>query len=108
MAKKNSASKTAAKIVMDVFHKYAAYDESRAIGIKRFKNVKLTSQVVGYTIANFMQDDIVIKTDDDKYYFNEKAYKKLQRKVMFGYGILILVPFLCIVLFTLFKHFFSI
>lgn len=99
MAKKNSIRKTAAKMVIDIFHKHKAYDEATAIKVEEFKNLKLTSAVISYTIGNLINDGVVHKTDDDRYYFDQGGWRKLEKKVMRGYGLLFIVPVAFIVIF---------
>lgn len=101
---RNSTKKTMAKIVMDVFMKNNATSPETAIPIAAFKDVKLTSSVISYTIANFMQDDVVVKTGDDRYYFDEEAWAKLSKKVMRGYWLMIALPLIVLFVILLFSH----
>lgn len=106
MSKKNNVRKTSARMVMDVLKNNGAYTESSAISVDKFKNLKLSSQVIAYTISNLMQDNVVGKTDDDKYYFNEKGWKALEKKVNAGYIILIAVPIFFIIVMLLIQYLF--
>lgn len=102
MAKsKNTPKKTMARIVIDVFLKRDATSPETAIPIAEFKDVKLTSAVISYTIANLMQDGVVQKTGDDRYYFVEEAWKKMQKKVGKAYWILLGMPLIVLILFLL-------
>ncbi|MFV0381843.1 MAG: hypothetical protein ACK5KR_06455 [Breznakia sp.] len=92
MAKKNNNRRTAAKMVMDIFHKHKAYDEKDAIEVDKFKNLKLTSAVISYTIGNLIQDGVVHKTESNTYYFDQEGWNKLEKKVLRGYSLLAIVP----------------
>lgn len=104
MASKTTTKQTMAKIIMDVFMKHEAKTPDTAIPIETFKDVKLTAAVISYTIANFMQDGIVHKTGDDRYYFDEEAWKKMGKKVMRGYWMLIALPLIVLIVILLFTH----
>lgn len=105
MAKsQNTAKKTMARIVIDVFLKRDATTPDKAIPIEEFKDVKMTSSVISYTIGNLMQDGIVQRTDDDRFYFVESAWKKMQKKVSKAYWILLGMPLLILILILLFQH----
>lgn len=105
MAKsQNTARKTMAKIVIDVFLKRDATSPETAIAIQEFKNVKMTSSVISYTIGNLMQDGIVQKTDDDRFYFVEEQWKKLQKKVKKAYWILLGMPLFVLIIVLLFQY----
>lgn len=106
MAKKGNTNvrKTAARIVMDVFIRKQAVDPESAIEINEFKDVKLSTSVISYTIANFMEENIVCKTGDDRYYFVESKWKELEKKVNRGYWIFAFTPLAVLALFLLLRH----
>lgn len=105
MAKsQNTARKTMAKIVIDVFLRRGATTPDSAITIQEFKDVKMTSAVISYTIGNLMQDGIVQKTDDDRFYFVEEQWKKLQKKVKKAYWILLGMPLIVLIIVLLFQY----
>lgn len=105
MAKsKNTPKKTMARIVIDVFLKRNATSPETAIPIEEFKDVKLTTSVISYTIANLMQDGIVQKTGDERYYFVEEAWKKMQKKVGRAYWILLGLPLAILIVILLITH----
>ena len=97
--KRNSEGETMTKIIKDVFDKNKAYTPDTAVPISAFKDVKLTSHSISYTIANLMQDGVVIKTGDDRYYFSLETWKTLEKKVMKGYWFLILLPLIVLIVF---------
>lgn len=101
---KTTTKQTMAKIVLDVFKKHKATSPDTAIPVTAFKDVKLTSSVISYTIANMMQDDVVVKTDDDRYYLDENAWKKLEKKVMRGYWFMIALPVVLLILILVVTH----
>lgn len=104
MATKNTTKQTMARIIMDVFLKHEATSPDNAIPIEAFKDVKLTTAMVSYTIANFMQDGIVLKTGDDRYYFDEEAWGKMGKKVMRGYWMMIILPLVLLIIILLVTH----
>lgn len=105
MAKRdNNVRKTAARIIMDTFIKRKATSPEKAIPIEEFKDVKLSTSVISYTIANFMEDEVVYKTGDDRYYFSQENWKKLEKKVTRGYWVIVAIPVVCLVAVLLLRH----
>lgn len=105
MAKRdNNVRKTAARIIMDTFIKRKATSPEKAIPIEEFKDVKLSTSVISYTIANFMEDEVVYKTGDDRYYFSQENWKKLEKKVTRGYWVMVAIPVVCLVAVLLLRH----
>lgn len=76
-----------------------ALDEEHAVGYDQLKNIKLTTQVLAYTIANLMQEKVVIRTDDDRYYFSEVNWARLERKVLGSYSFLFIIPLVAAIIF---------
>lgn len=105
MAKRdNNVRKTAARIIMDTFIKRKATSPEKAIPIEEFKDVKLSTSVISYTIANFMEDEVVYKTGDGRYYFSQENWKKLEKKVTRGYWVMVAIPVVCLVAVLLLRH----
>lgn len=105
MAKRdNNVRKTAARIIMDTFIKRKATSPEKAIPIEEFKDVKLSTSVISYTIANFMEDEVVYKTGDERYYFSQENWKKLEKKVTRGYWVMVAIPVVCLVAVLLLRH----
>ena len=105
MAKRdNNVRKTAARIIMDTLIKRKATSPEKAIPIEEFKDVKLSTSVISYTIANFMEDEVVYKTGDDRYYFSQENWKKLEKKVTRGYWVMVAIPVVCLVAVLLLRH----
>lgn len=101
---KNSAQMTTAGSVIGVLQKHHAYSEKTAIDISKFKDLEITSDVIAYTIANLMQDDVIIKTSDNKYYFSEENYQVLKSNVNKAYRLLVGIPFAVIVILFIVKN----
>ncbi|NLC96701.1 MAG: hypothetical protein GX675_03935 [Erysipelotrichaceae bacterium] len=99
MMKNQNTQETASKMIVDVFRKSNAYTEATAIPVDSFKNIKLSSEIIGYTIGNFMKENIVIQTEDNKFYFSNENYEKLKKKVGAGYSILLIIPIVVMLIF---------
>ena len=46
-----------------------------------------------------METDVIMKTDDDRYYFVEKNWNKVVHKVNFAYVILLGLPIIILLIF---------
>ena len=79
--KKNTAGQTSARMVMDVLKKNNAYTADSAVGYDAFKNLRLSTAVIAYTIANLMETGIIMRTEEDRYYFEVKNWNKVVHKV---------------------------
>ena len=90
---------TAGQAVIQFLKRKGALDEEHAVGYDQLKNIKLTTQVLAYTIANLMQEKVVIRTDDDRYYFSEVNWAKLERKVLGSYSFLFIIPIVAAIIF---------
>lgn len=98
MAKANTnVRKTAARIIIETFLHNKATSPETAIPIEKFKDVKLSTSVISYTIANFLEDGVVFKTGDDRYYFSQEKWKELEKKVTRGYYVFVAVPVICLI-----------
>lgn len=102
--KKGTERVTAARIVMDAFLRRNATSPDKAVPLESFKDLPLASGVISYTIANFMQDDVVIKTADDRYYFVQSKWKELEKKVTRGYWMFVALPIIVLVILLSIKH----
>ena len=103
--KRVSGRQTAGQAVIQFLKQNGALDEEHAIGYDQLKDIKLTTQVLAYTIANLMQENVVIRTEDDRYYFSEANWAKLERKVLGSYSFLFIIPLLGALLFWLLSKF---
>ena len=106
--KRVSGRQTAGQAVIQYLKRKGAVDAEHAVGYDSLKNIKLTTQVLAYTIANLMEEDVVIRTDDERYYFNEVGWAKLERKVLGSYSFLFIIPIVAALLFWLIKRTFGI
>lgn len=97
--KKKTPGQTAARMVMDVLKKNYAFSADTAVGYDAFKNLRLETSVIAYTIANLMESDVIMKTGDERYYFVEENWKKVVKKVNFAYVILLGLPLIILLIF---------
>ena len=105
MAKKKATVQlTAAKRVLDVLHRKEAYSESTAVGYEAFKNISYPTQVIAYTIANLMENGVVKRTQDERFYFDEQNWNQLKKKVNVGYLVLIGLPLILFLIFLFVKY----
>ena len=93
--KKTTTGQTSARMVMDVLKKHYAFTPDTAVGY----DLRLSTSVIAYTIANLMETDVIMKTDDDRYYFVEKNWNKVVHKVNFAYVILLGLPIIILLIF---------
>jgi uncharacterized integral membrane protein len=101
--KRTNPRKTAGKLIIDELIKNKAIDEASAKPVIIFKDLPLASTLIAYTIANFMQDDIIIQTSDEKYYYSEVNWKKFASKFNRIYWMLIIVPAIILVIMLVIK-----
>ncbi|MCH4207413.1 MAG: hypothetical protein LKF79_00560 [Solobacterium sp.] len=107
MAGARNGQQTAAAAVIQKFKRRRAYDEATAIGYDVLKDIKLTTPVLAYTISNLMDEKVVVRTADERYYFSQAGYKKLEKKVYSGYSLLFLIPIVGIIIFLLLQRIFG-
>jgi len=103
-SKRVSGRQTAGQAVMNTLKKAGAYDEETAVGYDVLKNVKLTTPVLAYTIANLMEEKVVIRTEDERYYFSQDGWNRLERKVLGSYSMLFIIPLVAAALFFLIRR----
>lgn len=92
--KKPTGEATAAKLVLNVFRKHKANSPKKAIAISEFKDVALSTPTISFTIANFIDQEVVHKTEDDRYWFDEQKWQSMEKNVVRGYAMSLLVPLL--------------
>lgn len=102
--KKTTERQTSARIVMDAFLRRKATSPEKAIPLEEFKDLPLASGVISYTIANFMNDGVVVKTMDDRYYFLQAKWKELEKKVTRGYWMFVALPIILLVVLLSLKY----
>ncbi|MBB5183422.1 hypothetical protein [Catenisphaera adipataccumulans] len=110
--KKKSGEATATRLIVDVFKDHHANNAKRAIPIAAFKDLKLSNTTISYTMANLISQEVVIQTNDQRYWFNEEKWNELSKGVLRGYMMIIVVPLvvalICILLISLHNGTFSI
>ena len=105
--RKKGAKATAASMVLDTLKKNGAIDLEHAVEVSVFKNLPFASSTISYTISNLMQEGVVVRTDDQKYYYDDAGYKALETKFVRSYSMIFIVPILiAILLFVLQKFVF--
>lgn len=104
MAKRRAnPRKTAGKLIIDELIKNKAVDEASAQPVVVFKDLPLSSTLIAYTIANLMQDNIIIQTSDEKYYYSEENWKKFASKFNRVYWLLIIIPIIVLAIILVFR-----
>ncbi len=107
MAKK-TVQQSAGRLVIEVFRFHRANDQQHAITIDKFKDVPLSSDMIGYTFGNLIQEGVIVKTNDNRYYFDQDAWKNIERKVNRVYWFMLITPFVFLALFLLITNWQSI
>ena len=65
---------------------------------------KRQTQVIAYTIANLMENGVVKRTQDERFYFDEQNWNQLKKKVNVGYLVLIGLPLILFLIFLFVKY----
>ncbi|MDD6258215.1 MAG: hypothetical protein PUA69_03050 [Erysipelotrichaceae bacterium] len=94
-----SGRETSGRAVIRYLQKKQAVDELHAIGYDELKNVHLSTPVLAYTIANLMEEKVVVRTTDERYYFSQAGWDKLEKKVTAGTSMLFIIPIAAMILF---------
>lgn len=102
---KRGPKATAASMVLELLKKRNAVDEKSAVSIDAFKDIKLTTASLGYTIANLVEEGVVGMTEDERYYYDDLGYKALETKFVRGYAMIFIVPVLAVLLLIALQHF---
>ena len=105
---KKTVQQSAGRLVIEVFRYHRANYKNHAISIEKFKDVPLSSDMIGYTFGNLIQEGVVVKTEDDRFYFNQDAWKRIERKVNRVYWFMLITPFVFLALFLLITNWQSI
>ena len=104
---KTNGRATSGQAVMNALKQAGAVDEKTAVGYDVLQKVRLTTPVLAYTIANLMEENVVIQTPDERYYYNQRGWIKLERKVLGSYTFLIIIPAVAYILFMLISKLFK-
>lgn len=92
-------------MVIQTLKNKGAVNEATAVGYDAFKGVKMSNATLSYTIANLVDENVLVMVDDDKFYYSEEGYRALEKRFMRGYSAFIVVPVVMVILFLLIQHF---
>lgn len=67
-------------------------DPAHAVPISAFKDLPLQTSTLSYTIANLIDEKIVVQTAKDKYWYDAAGYKALELKFVKGYSMIFIIP----------------
>ena len=111
--RKRGAKATAASMVMDTLKKRGAVDEKSAVPftllasylpfmrmsyVSVFKNLPYATSTISYTISNLMEEGVVGKTNDERFYYDDLGFKALETKFVRGYSMIFIVPIVIAIL----------
>lgn len=96
--RKKGAKATAASMVLETLKKKNAVNEDMALPIDAFKNLKLTNTSLSYTIANLVEEGVVVQTEDGKFYYDDLGFKALETKFVRGYAMIFVIPIIAVIL----------
>jgi hypothetical protein len=99
--KRVNPRKTAGRLVIDTFKNAKALSEKTAQPAEICKDLPLSSTVIAYTITNMMEDDILIKTEDGRFYFSQENWTKFEKRFNRIYWILLGIPIGLTILFLI-------
>lgn len=102
--RKKGAKATAASMVLEVLKKRNAVNEEMALPIEAFKDLKLTTTSLSYTIANLVEEGVVAQTEDGKFYYDDIGFKALETKFVRGYIMIFAVPIIAVLLIYLIQY----
>lgn len=105
MTKKVPLQESAGRLVMAVFHKNKAYNETKALPIEAFKDVPLSSDMIGYTFGNLIGEKVIVKTNDERFYFDELVWKRLEKRFNRAYWVMLLAPLIALLIFLFFMNY---
>lgn len=95
--RKKGAKATAASMVMDTLKKRGAVDEKSAVDVSAFKNLPYATSTISYTISNLIEEGVV-KTNDERFYYDDLGFKALETKFVRGYSMIFIVPIVIAIL----------
>lgn len=102
--KKRTPQQTAARKVIDIMKRNQAFTPDSAIGYDKFKNIPFPTAVLAYTIANLMENGVMKRTEEERYYFDQKAWDKIVKKVNFAYVGLLGIPIFALLVVLLVQY----
>lgn len=98
LEKERGAKATAASMVMDTLKKRGAVDEKSAVDVSVFKNLPYATSTISYTISNLIEEGVVGKTNDERFYYDDLGFKALETKFVRGYSMIFIVPIIIAIL----------
>lgn len=102
--RQKGAKATAASMVMDTLKKKNALNAETAVDVSVFKSLPFTSSTISYTISNLIEEGVVGKTEDDRFYYDDLGFKALETKFVRGYSMIFIVPILIVILIFIIQH----
>ncbi len=96
--RKKGAKATAASMVLEVLKKSNAINKETALPVEAFKDLKLTTTTLSYTIANLVEEGVVGQTEDGKFYYDDLGFKTLETKFVRGYAMIFIIPIAAVIL----------
>ena len=96
--RRKGAKATAASMVMDTLKKRGAVDEKSAVDVSVFKNLPYATSTISYTISNLIEEGVVGKTNDERFYYDDLGFKALETKFVRGYSMIFIVPIVIAIL----------
>ena len=96
--RKKGAKATAASMVLEVLKKKNAVNKETALPVDAFKDLKLTTTTLSYTIANLVEEGVVGQTEDGKFYYDDAGFKALETKFVHGYAMIFIIPIAAVIL----------
>ena len=82
--RKKGAKATAASMVLEVLKKKNAVNKETALPVDAFKDLKLTTTTLSYTIANLVEEDA--------------GFKAWETKFVRGYAMIFIIPIAAVIL----------
>lgn len=91
--KKRNSGRTASEAVINVFRRHKAFSPKRAVQIDAFKDLPLSTSTISYTMANLIDQGVIMQSEDKKdYWFNEARWNELSKEVVRDYQLVFIVP----------------
>lgn len=82
-------------------------DEKSAVDVSVFKNLPYATSTISYTISNLMEEGVVGKTNDERFYYDDLGFKALETKFVRGYSMILLCLLSLRSLFMFYKKYYK-
>ena len=96
--RKRGAKATAASMLMHTIKYRVAAEETSAVDVILFINLPYATSTISYTISNLMEEGVVGKTNDERFYYDDLGFKALETKFVRGYSMIFIVPIVIAIL----------